>query len=135
LGFIFAAGISGHINNSLRFLIQRARDLGAQKASLAPLEGLQGEWLELGELMDTSVSSLRSSVQSLKSQVNKRTYDVDDRLKQAEAASGQLETLNRQLSDKGKQLSEVSKQVNYANQQAVLLQQKLDSVSQVSTEG
>lgn len=135
IAFIFSAGIGGNVNASLQFLIRRARDLSAQKPNLPPLEGLGGDWLELAELMDTSVSSMRSSIQSLKQQLNKFNFDVDDKVKQTEAAEQQLETLNRQLSAQTKQLSEVSKQVNYANQQAVLLQQKLDSVLQISTEG
>lgn len=135
LAFIFSAGIAGYVNGCLRFLIQRARDLAAQRATLAPLEGLQGEWLELGELMDTAVSSLRASVQSLKSQVQRQDSSVDDRLRFAEQSNQQLETVNRQLSQQTKQITELSKQVNFANQQTVLLQQKLDSVLQISTEG
>src|SRR4030095_15150086 len=69
LGFIFAAGIGSSVNRPLRFLINRAHDLASGKASLAPLEGLRGDWLELGELMDTSVQSMRASVGSLKSKL------------------------------------------------------------------
>lgn len=135
LAFVFAAGISGHINSSMRFLIQRARDLAAQKPALAPLEGLSDDFLELGELMDTSVSSMRSTVSSLRQQLGKFNFDVDEKVKEAETSQSQLEAVNRQLSVQTKQLAEVSKQVNFANQQTVLLQQKLDAVLQISTEG
>jgi signal transduction histidine kinase len=133
--FIFIAGISSSVNRPLRFLIQRAQDLSSGKASLAPLEGLSGDWLELGELMDTSVSSMRQSVQSLKTQLARHNMEVEEKLRSAEASSKQLETVNRQLTDKTRQLAEVAKQVNFANQQAVILQHKLDAVLQVSTEG
>jgi len=135
LGFIFAAGIGSSVNRPLRFLINRAHDLASGKASLAPLEGLGGDWLELGELMDTSVQSMRQSVGGLKSQLARHNMEVDEKLKAAETASQQLETVNRQLTDKARQLAEISKQVNFANQQAVMLQHKLDAVLQISTEG
>lgn len=135
LGFMFAAGIGNSVNRPLRFLINRARDLASGKAALAPLEGLSGDWLELGELMDTSVQSMRSSVSGLKSQLARHNMEVDEKLKAAQTSTTQLETVNRQLTDKTRQLAEISKQVNFANQQAALLQHKLDSVLQVSTEG
>ncbi|MBI4533134.1 MAG: PAS domain-containing protein, partial [Candidatus Melainabacteria bacterium] len=135
VSFIFSTALSGSVYGPLRFLTQRARDLSTGKGALPPLEGLTGPWLELGELLDTSVASMRSSVQSLRNQLAKHNQDIEEKLRIAETASQQLDNVNRQLTDKTRQLAEISKQVNYANQQAVLLQHKLDSVLQISTEG
>lgn len=134
-GLLFTAGISKGVNDPLHFLIHRTNTLASQKSTLPPLEGLSGDWLELGELIDTAVSSMRGSVQSLRLQLNKQVEEVQERSKIAEDSNSQLENLNRQFSHQAKQLTEVSTQINNANMQSVLLQHKLDSVLQVSTEG
>jgi signal transduction histidine kinase len=135
LALFFANSIGSNVNASIKFLIQRAKDLAAQKPSLPSLEGLKGEFLELGELMDTAVASLRSSVQSLKTQLLSREGDSGVSVDQIEAANTQINTLNRQVASQTRQIAETAKQINYSNQQAVLLQQKLDSVIQIANEG
>ncbi len=134
-GLLFTAGISKGVNEPLNFLIDRTSELATQKTTPPPLEGLSGDWLELGELIDTAVSSMRGSVQSLRIQLNKQVEEGQEHSKQAEDKASQLENLNRQFSHQAKQLTEVSKQINNANRQSVMLQHKLDSVLQVSTEG
>jgi signal transduction histidine kinase/methyl-accepting chemotaxis protein len=134
--FLFSMSISSRFNKSVRFLIKRAKDLAANKPNLQSLDGrLQGEWLELAEIIDTAVTSPRSSVQNLRGQINKYMDQVEEKSKMVEQANGQVEAVNRQLMMQSRQLSELSKQMNYASQQAVVLQKKLASVLQVSTEG
>lgn len=135
LAFIFSTAISGGIKRSLQFLIVRAQDLAAQKQNLAPLDGLQGEFYELAELMDTAVTSMRSTIQSMKSQLSKRSVETEEKVKQEDFSSEQLVHLNRQLSEKTRQLTELSKQINLTAAQTMILQQKLDAVLQISTEG
>ncbi len=132
---LFSAGISKGVNAPLRFLIRRTNELASQKQVLPALEGLSGDWLELGELIDTSVVSMRQTVSNLKTQIQRQGEEVDSQNRSLEAANQQVETLNRQYSTQAKQLSEVSKQINFANRQAVILQHKLDCILQVSTEG
>lgn len=134
--FLFSMSISSRFNKSVKFLIKRAKDLAANKPNLQSLDRhLQGEWLELAEIIDTAVTSPRSSVQNLRGQINKYMDEVEEKSKMVEQANGQVEAVNRQLMMQSRQLSELSKQMNYASQQAVVLQQKLASVLQVSTEG
>ncbi|MBX9878196.1 MAG: PAS domain-containing protein [Candidatus Obscuribacterales bacterium] len=135
LALFFANSIGTYTSSSIKFLIQRAKDLAAQKSSLPALDVLKGEFLELGELMDTAVASLRSSVQSLKTQLLSSEGDSGVSVDQLEAANSQINTLNRQVASQTRQIAETAKQINYANQQAVLLQQKLDSVIQIANEG
>lgn len=132
---LFSAGLSKGVNAPLRFLIRRTNELASQRQVLPALEGLSGEWLELGELIDTSVVSMRQTVTNLKGQIQRQAEEVDSQNRSLDAANQQVETLNRQYSTQAKQLSEVSKQINFANRQAVILQHKLDSILQVSTEG
>lgn len=132
---LFSAGISKGVNAPLRFLIRRTNELASQKQVLPALEGLSGDWLELGELIDTSVVSMRQTVTNLKTQIQRQGEEVDSQNRSLDAANQQVETLNRQYSTQAKQLSEVSKQINFANRQAVILQHKLDCILQVSTEG
>jgi signal transduction histidine kinase len=132
---LFSAGISKGVNSPLRFLIRRTNELASQRQVLPALEGLSGDWLELGELIDTSVVSMRQTVTNLKTQIQRQAEEVDSQNRSLEAANQQVETLNRQYTEKGKQLSEISKQINFANRQAVILQHKLDCILQVSTEG
>ncbi|MFN8655486.1 MAG: PAS domain-containing sensor histidine kinase [Candidatus Obscuribacterales bacterium] len=136
LAIMFSVAISSRFNNSVKFLIKRAKDLAANKPNLHSLEGrLQGEWLELAEIIDTAVAAPRSSVQNLRGQINKYMDEVDEKSKMVDQANSQVEATNRQLMMQSRQLSELSKQMNYASQQAVVLQQKLASVLMVSTEG
>lgn len=132
---LFTAGISKGVNEPLNFLIDRTSELATQQTTPPPLEGLSGDWLELGELIDTALSSMRGSVQSLRTQLNKQQEEGQENSKAVEDKVLQLENLNRQFSHQAKQLTEVSKQINNANRQSVMLQHKLDSVLQVSTEG
>jgi signal transduction histidine kinase len=132
---LFTAGISKGVNEPLNFLIDRTSELATQQTTPPPLEGLSGDWLELGELIDTALSSMRSSVQSLRQQLTKQQQEGQENSKAVEDKASQLEHLNRQFSQQAKQLTEVSKQIGNANRQSVMLQHKLDSVLQVSTEG
>jgi signal transduction histidine kinase len=61
--------------------------------------------------------------------------ELEEKQKMVEQANSQVEAVNRQLMIQSKQLSEISKQINHANTQSILLQQKLASVLQISTEG
>lgn len=133
MSLIFSTAISGSVRQSLAFLTGRARDLAANKLSMAPLEGLQGEWLELAELMDTAVASLRSTIHSMKGQLSARSLETEEKSKQED--SEKIVHLNRQISDKTRQITELSKQVNVADKQSVLMKQKLDAVLQISTDG
>jgi len=132
---LFTAGISKGVNEPLNLLIDRTNELATQQTTPPPLEGLSGDWLELGELIDTALSSMRGSVQSLRTQLSKQQEEGQENSKAVEDKVQQLENLNRQFSHQAKQLTEVSKQINNANRQSVMLQHKLDSVLQVSTEG
>jgi len=132
---LFSAGISKGVNAPLKFLIRRTNELASQRQVLPALEGLSGDWLELGELIDTSVVSMRQTVTNLKGQIQRQAEEVESQNRSLDAANQQVETLNRQFSTQAKQLSEVSKQINFANRQAVILQHKLDCILQVSTEG
>lgn len=132
---LFAAGIAKGVNSPLRFLIRRTNDLTTQKQVLPALEGLSGDWLELGELIDTSVASMRTTVVNLKNQTQRLAAEAEEKDRVLETTNHQLESLNRQYAQQSRQLSEVSKQISFANKQSVMLQQKLDSVLQVSTEG
>jgi signal transduction histidine kinase len=135
LALFFSAAISGRFNSSMNFLIQRAQDLAQHKPDLPSLNKLSSEWVELAEAIDTAVAYPRTSVQSLKTQMTKHTEELNEKTKLVDAANVQVATVNKQLMTQSRQLSELSKQVNYANQQAVLLQQKLGAVLQISSEG
>ncbi|MBZ0184676.1 MAG: hypothetical protein K8F91_00390, partial [Candidatus Obscuribacterales bacterium] len=52
LGLIFSAKIKGSVEEPLHFLIDRTNDIADKKSRIPPLEGLSGDWLELGELID-----------------------------------------------------------------------------------
>lgn len=135
MALVFVASLSKEVNTPLRFLIRRTNELASQKQSIPALEGLDGDWLELGELIDTAVSSMRHSTQSLRKELNKQQEAVKEKALQIETTNQQLDSLNRQFSQQAKQLSEASKQINYSSRQAIMLQHKLESVMQVSTEG
>jgi signal transduction histidine kinase len=135
LSLLFSVSISGRFNKSIQFLVQRAKDLAAQKKNIPALDGLTGEFIELAEVIDTAVTSPRSSVKSLQTQMSRHQEELAEKERAVEAASSQVEAVNRQLMIQSKQLSEVSKQINQANSQSILLQQKLASVMAISTEG
>lgn len=135
LSLILAGGLSGRVNRSISLLSRRARDLAAQKKDIPGIEDLSGEFIELAEVIDAAVASPRSSVKSLQSQMSRHNEEIQEKQKQVEQANNQVEAVNRQLMIQSKQLSEISKQINHANSQSILLQQKLASVLQISTEG
>lgn len=135
VSFLFSIGISGRFNRSVTFLVDRAKALAAHKTNLPPLDGLTSEFMELAEVIDTAVTSPRSSVKGLQSQLGRHQEELAEKQKQVEAASAQVEAVNRQLMIQSKQLSEINKQINSANAQSILLQQKLNSVLAISTEG
>jgi len=135
LSIMFTAAIAGGFDRQLRFLVQRAKDLQAQRSNIPSLDGLSREFRELGEQMDTAMSGTRISIKQLQGQSGKHQDELFEKQKLVEEANQKVEAINKQLTIQGKQLSEVSKQINQANSQAVVLQQKLASVLQISTEG
>jgi signal transduction histidine kinase len=144
LGFFFSATLSANINSSLNFLIQHTRDLAAQKPVLASLEGLSDEWLELGEFIDTAVSSLRTTIANLKNQILEQPIGASSSGKSTSSKSSEknvagdganLDNLNKQLSAQSKQLGELSRQLQFANQQIIQLKQKLGAVLHASIDG
>jgi len=135
LSLIFSVAINAQVRKPLRFLISRTKDIANKKAIIPSLDKLNGEWMELGELIDTAVSTMRSSTQNLKSKMHDQKEELAEKSKQVEEAALKLETLSKQISTQTRQISEVSKQINQANRQAVILQHKLDAVLQSSTEG
>src|SRR5262249_46971340 len=106
-----------------------------KKRVIPPLEGLSGDWLELGELIDTAVNTMRSSTQNLKLSITRQKEELEEKGKLVEQSSTKIESLNRQITTQSRQLSEVQKQINQANRQAIVVQHKLDAVLQSSTEG
>lgn len=135
LSFLFTAGLTSRFNSSIRFLKQRAKDLAANKPELRSLADLSGEWVELGEMMDTAVSAPRATVQSLRQQLAVKEEELTEKQRQVDSINSQLESVNRQITTYNRQAADVNSQINTANQQAVVVQQKLWSVLQVSTEG
>ncbi len=135
IGLIFSIGITAQVRKPLRFLISRTKDIANRKAIIAPLDRVEGDWMELGELIDTAVNTMRSTTQNLKSKMHDQKEELAEKSKQVEETTQKLETLSKQISTQTRQISEVSKQINQANRQAVILQHKLDAVLQSSTEG
>lgn len=135
IGFVLSQRIKASVDEPLEFLILRTEDIAEQKKKIPPLEGLSGEWLELGELIDTAVSTMRSSMVNLKQKVSRQNEEIEEKTKLVESSTTKIESLNRQISTQSRQLSEVSKQINQANKQAIVVQHKLDAVLQSSTEG
>lgn len=132
---LMARAIGRNITKPMRIITYRVSELTQQKRALPPLEGLEGEWLELGEQIDTALSNMRSSVQSMRTQLNKQADEFEDRFKENQESSVQVTTLSKQISQHSRQNTELSKQINAANRQTIFLQRKLDAVMQVSTEG
>lgn len=135
IGVFLAAKIAQSVDAPLRFLVRRTQAIANNKQVIPPLEGLSGDWLELGELIDTAVLSMRSTTQSLKIQLNKQAEAVKERGIIAEQSTQQVDTLNRQITTQAQKVAELSRHVNQAGRQASVLQQQLDAVLQSSTEG
>ncbi|MDP3510921.1 MAG: PAS domain-containing protein [Candidatus Melainabacteria bacterium] len=135
VGLFLAAKIAQSVDTPLRFLVKRTQAIANNKQVIPPLEGLSGDWLELGELIDTAVLSMRSTTQNLKIQLNKQVEAVKERGLIAEQSTQQVDTLNRQITTQAQKVAELSRHVNQAGRQATVLQQQLDAVLQSSTEG
>jgi hypothetical protein len=80
VGFGLTSWATSSVDGPLRFLIKRTRDIGNNKSVIPPLESLSGDWLVLGELIDTAVLSMRSTTQSLKVQLNKQAESVKEKI-------------------------------------------------------
>ena len=135
LAMVFSSGIGRSVNKPLKFLIRRTEQIASQRAALQPLEGLTGDWLALGEQIDTAVTAMRSTVQSLKTQLARQQHESHESSRESDDVTVQIEQMNRQFAIQSKQLNDLSRQLNTASRQAILLQHKLDTVLQVSTEG
>ncbi len=135
VGLVLATKISQSVDAPLRFLVKRTQAIANNKQVIPPLEGLSGDWLELGELIDTAVLSMRSTTQNLKIQLNKQVEAVKERHLIAEQSTQQVDTLNKQITTQAQKVAELSRHVNQAGKQATVLQQQLDAVLQSSTEG
>ena len=135
VGILMSSQITASVDRPLRFLIKRTRDIGNNKSVIPPLESLSGGWLELGELIDTAVLSMRSTTQSLKVQLNKQAENVKEKISLAEQSNQQTDLLNRNIAHQAKQIAEYKGQMNQATRQAIIVQQQLDAVLQSSTEG
>lgn len=135
VGVFLATRIASQVNEPMRFLIKRTRAIASNKQVIPPLEGLSGDWYELGELIDTAVLSMRSTTQNLKTQLTKQMKQVEERNQIAEQSTQQLDVLNNQITHQAKQIAEINRQINQSNRQAILVQQQLDAILQTSTEG
>ncbi len=135
ISLMMAGGITNSVTQPLHALISRTHELANQKKALPPLEGLEGEWLELGEKIETAISSSRQVAQNARNKLRTQEAEFEEKLRAANDNSAHSETLNRQIAQQSKQLVETSKQINFANRQSVLLQRKLDAVMQISIEG
>jgi signal transduction histidine kinase len=135
LSCLFSAGLSSRFNASMRFLKQRAKDLANNRSDLPSLAVLSGDWLELGEMLTTAMTSPRSMIANLKQNLEKKNEELVEMQRQFDAINTQLEVVNRQLTAHNRQSVESSSQVHTATKQAVQIQQKLEAVLQCSTEG
>jgi PAS domain S-box-containing protein len=135
VGTLFASRISQSVSEPLRFLVKRTQAIGNNRQVIPPLEELSGDWLELGELIDTAVLSMRSTTQSLKKELNKQMEEGKERYAQVEQSSQQVDALNRQITTQAQKITELSRQSAQATRQAIIVQQQLDAVLQSSTEG
>jgi signal transduction histidine kinase len=135
IGWIMSGSIVSSVDRPKRFLIKRTRDIANNKQVIPPLESLSGDWLELGELIDTAVLSMRSTTQSLKVQLSKQAESVKEKIVLAEQSNQQADILNRNIAHQAKQIAEYKGQMNQATRQAIIVQQQLDAVLQSSTEG
>jgi PAS domain S-box-containing protein len=135
VGVFWSGSIAADADRPMRFLIKRTRDIANNKQVIPPLESLSGDWLELGELIDTAVLSMRSTTQSLKVQLSKQAESVKEKIVLAEQSNQQADLLNRNIAHQAKQIAEYKGQMNQATRQAIIVQQQLDAVLQSSTEG
>jgi PAS domain S-box-containing protein len=135
VGWVMSTQITSTVDRPMRFLIKRTRDIANNKQVIPPLESLGGDWLELGELIDTAVLSMRSTTQSLKVQLTKQAESVKEKIVLAEQSNQQADVLNRNIAHQAKQIAEYKGQMNQATRQAIIVQQQLDAVLQSSTEG
>lgn len=135
LSLLFSTGLNQRFNTSMRFLKQRAKDLAANKQDLPSLAILDGDWLELAEMMDTALSSPRAVVQNLKTAVKEQNEEIVEKQRQIDAINSQLEMVNRQMSAQNRQSLEVTGHIEAANRHAIQVQQKLSAIMQCSTEG
>lgn len=135
LALVFSAALSKRFNQSMWFLKQRAKDLAENKRDLPSLSVLNGDYLELAEMMDTALTNPRAMVLNLKQTVSKQEEELSERQRQIDAINSQLEMVNRQLTAHNRQSVDISNQVQTANKQAIQVQQKLDAVMQCSSEG
>ena len=96
IALMMARSLGHSVSKPMRIITYRVAELIAQKRSLPPLEGLEGEWLELGEKIDTALSEMRNSVKNLRTQLNKQAEVFEDRDREnQEESTVQLDTLNR----------------------------------------
>jgi signal transduction histidine kinase len=135
LSCLFTAGLSGRFSQSIRFLKQRAKDLASNRHDLPSLSVLNGDWLELAEMMDTAMASPRTVVLNLKQNVAKQEEELQEKQRQVDSINYQLEQVNKQLTAHNRQALEVNAQVQNANRQAVQIQQRLEAVLQCTSEG
>lgn len=135
LSCLFSAGLSSRFNASMRYLKQRAKDLANNKSDLPSLSVLNDDFLELGEMITTAMTSPRATIANLRQTLDKKNEEVLEMQRQFDAINNQLEVVNRQLTAHNRQSVESSSQVQTATKQAVNIQQKLEAVLQCSTEG
>lgn len=135
VGLMLATRISASVDEPLRFLVRRTQAIASNKQVIPPLEGLSGDWLELGELIDTAVLSMRSTTQSLKIQLDKQRQQTQEKQMISEQSNQQMDTLNRQITTQAQKISELTRHIQQAGRQTITLQQQLEAVLGSSTEG
>lgn len=135
LAFLFSAGISKRFNSSLQSMKRYLKDLASSKANPATLENLDGDWLELAEMMSTAVVSPKSNVQQLRVQLEELQDQLNEKAQQLEATNTQLESVNRKMLAQTKQNTDVSQKAAISTHHTQLTQQKLNTILQSAAEG
>lgn len=135
VGLFLASRISASVDEPLRFLVKRTQAIASNKQVIPPLEDLSGDWLELGELIDTAVLSMRSTTQSLKVQLDKQRQQTQEKQMLSDQSNMQMDTLNKQITTQAQKISELTRQMQHAGRQTITLQQQLEAVLGSSTEG
>lgn len=135
LAFLFSAGISKRFNSSLQSMKRYLKDIASSKANPATLENLDGDWIELAEMMSTAVVSPKSNVQQLRIQLQDLQDQLNEKAQQLEATNAQLESINRKMLDQTKRNTDVSQKVAMSTHHTVLIQQKLNAILQSAAEG
>jgi PAS domain S-box-containing protein len=135
VGLFLATRISASVDEPLRFLVKRTQAIASNKQVIPPLEGLSGDWLELGELIDTAVLSMRSTTQSLKVQLDKQRQQTQEKQMLSEQSNQQMDTLNKQITTQAQKISELTRHIQQAGRQTITVQQQLEAVLGSSTEG